>query len=49
MKPLVYLHNVLKDLPTNFMADWKSISDEDKADLKQWATQEMEYLGIEVS
>lgn len=29
-----------------FMADWNTLSDKDKSDMKAWATKEMEVLGL---
>ncbi len=44
MTPLKYLQMQL-----NFqLAEWKTLSKDEQATLKQWAEEEMRHLGIEI-
>jgi hypothetical protein len=46
--PLQYIQQTLEMKPSEFMSEWKDLSDKDKADLKDWAKEEMGVLGIPV-
>lgn len=47
-KPLAYLMSQLNSAATPFTKDWGSLSDTDKAELKQYAETEMKAFGMEV-
>lgn len=43
LTPLTYIQKAMFDVPgSNFIKDWKELSDADKAQLKQWAQEEMD-------
>ena len=46
MSVLQYLKQELGSSASDFMNEWKRLSDEDKSDLKEWAAQEMDILGV---
>lgn len=43
MSALKYLR---EQLGSDFLSEWKRLSDSDKDDLKRWALEEMAVLGI---
>lgn len=48
-KPLAYLMAQLNSPSTPFTKDWASLSDKEKAELKDYAAVEMKALGIAVA
>ena len=46
MTPVSYIKQELKVPGVSFVTDWQSLTEQDKIDLKRWATEEMKILGI---
>lgn len=46
MGPLTYIKNELSIVGQSFTKEWQTLTEQDKADLKLWAHEEMEALGM---
>ena len=46
MSPLQYIRETLEMSARDFMVEYKTLSAKDKLDLKRWASEEMDVLGI---
>lgn len=49
VKPLTYLRQNLTLPGENFVSQWGKLTDTDKAQLREYAIQEMQVLGIPVA